>query len=132
MISIKKVFNDLEIESNQERPKFHWERRQTEPEHRGNYSEALEMSDHYRTYGYHMTPFEYPIWRDSDLQAKYMERIESKDQYNLPPALVSEFKADMVCNKHRNYFDPSNERLVQTYRNIVTAQLNLNMSWSLT
>ena len=115
----EKVFNDLEIGSNQERPEFHWERRQTEPEHRGDYSEALEMSDHHRTYGYNMTPFEYPIWRDSDLQAKYMERIESKDQYNLPPALVSEFKADMVCNKHRNYFYPSNERLVQTSRNMV-------------
>ena len=25
----------------------------------------------------------------------------------------------MVCNKHRNYFDPSNERLVQTSRNMV-------------
>ena len=115
----KKIFNDLEIESNQDGPQFHWERRQTEPEHRSDYLEALEMSDHYRTYGYNMTPFEYPIWRDSNLQAKYIQRIESNGQFNLPTALIAEFRPDMVCNKHQNHFDPSNERLVQTSRNMV-------------
>ena len=85
----KKIFNDLEIESNQDGPQFHWERRQTEPEHRSDYLEALEMNDHNRTYGYNMTPFEYPIWRDSNLQAKYIQRIESNGQFNLPTALLS-------------------------------------------
>ena len=113
----KAVINEACDENGQERPEFHWERREAETQvPPDNYDEPLELIEHYKQHGYNITPFEYPIKRDPNLQAKFIERING--QYNLPPTLEAEYKPHLVC-QHGCHFNSSNDHLVQTSKNIV-------------
>ena len=101
-------------ESNEE---FHWERRKTQRANpRDDYREILDLNEHYKRYGYNLTPFEYPIKRDPDLQEKLVNRM--KGQFNIPGSLRPDFVAALVC-KDGFGFDDSEDRLVQTSTNLI-------------
>ena len=92
-------------ESKEDTTEFHWERRKT---HRSNprdgYREILELNDHFKRYGYNLTPFEYPIKRDPVLQAKFANRMNG--QFNIPGSLKPDFVAALVCKDgfERQYY----------------------------
>ena len=52
---------------------------------RDDYNEVLELGEHYKRYGYNITPFEYPIKRDPAFQAKFVNRM--KGQFEIPGCL---------------------------------------------
>ena len=51
----------------------------------------MELNEHYKRYdyGYNLTPFEYPIQRDPDLQAKFVNRM--KGHFNILGSLKPDF-----------------------------------------
>ena len=112
----KSAIREASVENGRDAPEFHWERRNTEQEPIGNYSDNLELSEQYRKYGYNITSFEYPIKRDSGLQKKFVNR--QKGQFDLPSMFVPEAIESLKC-KHGNSFDSSDERLVKTSRNVM-------------
>ena len=103
---------------NNEEPEFFWERRiEDTPAPRPNYSNMLDLSEHYRRYGYNVTPILYPIKRNASLQSKLV--LRGQGQFDLPVSMVPSYEASYVCTKHQLNFDASNDQLVKTSANIV-------------
>ena len=113
----KAVIEETYNENGQDVPAFHWERRNAETQvPPDNCHEPIELNEQYKQHGYNITPFEYPIKRDPEFQAKFIER--SNGQYNLPPTLEAEYNPNLVC-QHGWHFNSSNDVLVQTSTNLI-------------
>ena len=100
-----------------EQEELHWERRKVDAiTPRDDYNEALELNEQYKRFGYNITPFEYPIKRDDDLQAKLINRMGG--QINIPDRLEPSYEGALVC-KHGFGFNSSDVTLVQTSQNVI-------------
>ena len=104
-------------DDNDEQEEFHWNRRQSDAINpRDDFNDALELNEQYRRYGYNITPFEYPINRDNDIQAKLINRMGG--QFDIPDRLQPSYQGALIC-KHGLGFDSSDTRLVQTSQNVI-------------
>ena len=103
---------------NNEEPEFFWERRiEDTPAPRPHYSGMLDLNEHYRRYGYNVTPIVYPIKRNTNLQNMLV--LRGQGQFDLPVSMVPSYEPSFVCTKHQLNFDDSNDQLVKTSTNIV-------------
>ena len=110
---ISENFND----DDDDQEELHWNRRQADTiAPRDDFNDALELNEQYRRFGYNITPFEYPIKRDNDLQAKLINRM--RGHIDIPDRLCPSYEGALIC-KHGVAFNSSDVTLVQTSQNVI-------------
>ena len=111
----KNVAEDDNENANEE--EFHWDRRKKDKVTlREDFNEALELNEQYRRFGCNLTPFEYPIKRNPNLQEKFINRM--KGNFDIPERLTPRYDGALVC-AHGFSFDDSDERLLQTSQHVI-------------
>ena len=85
--------------------------RKGRPADKVHHYEDADMSK----FGYNRTPYEYPIFRDNFLHAKFQEYIT--DNLVIPDSLIPTYSPDERCT-HGNSYIEDNQQLVLLYKNI--------------
>ena len=121
-ICYKKYKKILEEDDNDDiddddRPSYYWDKRKrkkaTIVDH---YMERLPVDEHHRQYGYNKTSFDYQIKRCSDMQQKFLRRMEGF--FDLPEKIVPEPDESSTCC-HGNLYSQDDDQLRQMSPNLV-------------
>ena len=95
---------------------YYWKRLKTDrPQPNGHFLEIPSTDDHFLRHGYNLTPFQYPIKRDENLQEKFVERLNGN--MSLPNQIIPIFEPTIIC-EHGNTSDPSNANLKKVSSNM--------------